>query len=55
MESDSSTAINMIIGEPPEHSPHTILIQECKALMEAKGCTLRNTLREEKWQKNLQI
>lgn len=35
VESDSTAAIDLINGEPPENSPHTILIKECKALMKA--------------------
>ncbi|KAI8536130.1 hypothetical protein RHMOL_Rhmol10G0232600 [Rhododendron molle] len=46
VESDSTAAIDLIIGEPPQNSPHTVLIKECKALMNITGCTLRHTLRE---------
>ncbi|KAI8533199.1 hypothetical protein RHMOL_Rhmol11G0278700 [Rhododendron molle] len=46
VESDSTAAIALINGDPPVHSPHTVIIRECKALMAAMGCTLNHTLRE---------
>jgi len=46
VDSDSTTAITMINEGDSAHSPHAVLIQECKALMANTGCTLRHILRE---------
>lgn len=34
IDSDSATAIDLIKGEVPYHSPHKVLIKECQALLE---------------------
>lgn len=46
VKSDSTATIDLINGEPHENSPHTVLVKECKALMEATRCNLGYTLRE---------
>lgn len=48
MDSDSATAVAMINADSPEHSPHKVLIQECKVLLASTGHTLKHTLREDK-------
>lgn len=46
LDLDSGTAVAMINADSPEHSPHKILIQECKALLASTGRTLKHALRE---------
>lgn len=46
VDSDSTTAITLINEGDSNHSPHAVLIQECKALMASTGCTLKHILRE---------
>lgn len=46
IDSDSTTAISLINEEVSTHSPHVILIQECKALMAITGCPLKHIFRE---------
>lgn len=44
VDSDSQIVVSLINEEPHVHSPHKILILECKALMPNTGCTLKQTL-----------
>lgn len=46
IDSDSASAIALIKGDGPVNSPQLVLIQECRALLEATGCTLNHIYRE---------
>ncbi len=46
IELDSAVAIGLINEEHPEHSPHLVLIRECKALLAIIGSSLEHTLGE---------
>lgn len=48
IEYDSTAAITLINEDHPEHSPHLILIKECKALMAVTGSSLKHVLCERK-------
>lgn len=45
VDSDLAMTVVLINEDPPERSPHKVLIQECKALWASTWCTLKHTLR----------
>lgn len=46
LDSDLAVAVRMINEDSPLNSPYRMLAQECKALTDSMGSSLKHTLRE---------